>query len=252
VISDAQNRVVRELAAALVPGTHRVQWDLRHDSPAPRDTSATAGRGGRGGRGGGNPENPDAPQFGGGGGSPPGPYVMPGRYTVQLKSGTDVLSQTTLDVRRDPAVRLTPAEFNELYTERARAYELARRAYQMVARLEAAKRSIAAAATGKDASAQPVIQARQVEAQIDSVLLRVRGGGSAGGRGGRGGGGGAAAPNPLAQITGVLNAIGTQHFLPTPAHKQSLTEAAATLQRETPRVSELERRAADAVRALSS
>ncbi|MEX2284306.1 MAG: glycosyl hydrolase [Gemmatimonadota bacterium] len=254
VISDAQNRVVRELPAALVPGTHRVQWDLRHDSPVPRDTSAAqpGGRGGRGGRGAGNPENPGAPQFGGGGGTLPGPYVVPGRYTVQLKSGNDVLSQNTIDVRRDPAVRLTVAEFNDLYTERARAYELARRVYQMVARLEAAKRSITAATTGKDASAQPVIQARQVETQIDSALLRLRGAGGTGGRGGRGGGGGATPPNLVAQITGVLTAIGTQHFLPTAAHKQTLTEAAAALQRETARVSELERRAADAVRAVSS
>ena len=260
VISDAQNRVVRELPALLNAGTHRVQWDLRHNSPAPRDTSAApaGGRGGRGGGGGGGGDNPDAPQFGGGGGPPAGPHVVPGRYTVQLKSGNDVLAQTAIEVRRDPAVRLAPAEITELYTERTRAYDLARRAYDLIGRLETAKRSITTATTGKDASSAPVVQARQVETQIDSALTRLRGPAAGGGRGGRGGGGGgggggagAAAQPLLTQVIGVLGAIGTQHFPPTPAHKQTLTEAAATLQRETPRVTELERRAADAVRALT-
>ncbi|HSJ08602.1 MAG TPA: hypothetical protein VK928_01785, partial [Longimicrobiales bacterium] len=68
-IRDAGGAEVRELAAPMNPGIHRIRWDLRHTPPA--GTPAPGGQGG----GQGGP---------GGGQGPSGPYVAPGTYTLQL------------------------------------------------------------------------------------------------------------------------------------------------------------------------
>jgi hypothetical protein len=227
-ITDAKGAVVRELNAALTPGLHRVQWDLRYNAPSAEQPQQ-------------RPANPDDDQ---GGFGPPaaagGPYVLPGTYTVQLINGSGApLSQTTVEVRRDPAVRLTDAEYRDLHTERMRAYDLQVRANKLVAQLEAAKNRIGDALKGKESS-PGASAAQSLSAEIDSVVAGIRGqqrpqGGRGGGGGGGGGFGGGAQQNPLTRLNGVANGIGTQHFLPTPEQRQTLTEVAAEITKVEPR-----------------
>jgi photosystem II stability/assembly factor-like uncharacterized protein len=83
-ISDAGGRAIRQLDVAQDPGVHRVAWNLRNDPPAATD----GGRGGApagGGRGGPGGDDQEAGgQFGGRGGQPQGPPVVPGRYRAAL------------------------------------------------------------------------------------------------------------------------------------------------------------------------
>jgi photosystem II stability/assembly factor-like uncharacterized protein len=231
-IKDARGNLVRELPAATAPGVHRVYWNLRHPSPVPSSSAP--------------PANAQAAA------SPfqqqnAGPFVAAGTYTVELGApGGRAVAQTTLEVRRDPAVRLAEAEWRELYTERARAYDLQVRANRLVAQLTDAKRRITTAVEGKDANATGVQQIRQLEAQVDSALNRLRG--AQGGRGGRGGGAGGA--SLLGRTNGVANAIATNHFVPTADQKQTLDQVTPLLQREERDVNGLMTRLAEALRVV--
>src|SRR5690606_6634531 len=83
VIVDAQGAVVRTLAASAEPGVHRTTWDLRFDPPvppAPRPPRASGA------------EEDETPSFFAQ--TPSGPYVLPGRYTVQLRLGDAGAEQT--------------------------------------------------------------------------------------------------------------------------------------------------------------
>jgi hypothetical protein len=97
-----------------------------------------------------------------------------------------------------------------------------------------------------------VQQVRQLEVQVDSALLRVRGaqGGGRGGRGGGGFGGGRAggAGSLLGRVNSVASEIGTNHFLPTAEHKRALTESESAFQREQTQVDALLSRVAEALR----
>lgn len=64
IIRNMQGDVIRRLKAPKSKGLHRIAWDLRHDSPRPVSLSA-----------------PSRSLFGG---SPSGPVVKPGTYTVHL------------------------------------------------------------------------------------------------------------------------------------------------------------------------
>ena len=83
-ITDESGKQVRRLELAkqgLVPGVHRIAWNLRADAPAPVTTQGS-GRGGAGGAGG---EQETTPQAGfGRGGLQAGPLVQPGRYRAIL------------------------------------------------------------------------------------------------------------------------------------------------------------------------
>jgi photosystem II stability/assembly factor-like uncharacterized protein len=243
-IADAQGKVVRELSAPSAPGIHRVYWDLRHAAASAQPAATPRPPADE-------EEQQGPPQAGG------GPYVSPGTYLVQLKARGGVLAQSNFEVRRDPQVRLADAEWRDLYTERARAYDLQVRANRLASQLDDAKRRIVAFVQGKDASAPNVQQVRQLEAQVDSALQRVRGG-QGGGRGGRGGGGGGggggrggAGAGLVGRVNSVASEIGTNHFVPTPQHKRTLTESETALQREQTQVDALLVRVTEALRVAS-
>ena len=215
-VLDAQNRVVRELRAPLNAGVNRVQWDLRM-APAVAQ-----------------PERPPAAvegefqQFAGGGGAP---YVAPGPYTVQLKSGTQTLGSAPMTVRPDPAARLTALEWTTLTNARSRAYDLQVRANRLAGQLDGARRQLADAMRGKDSTTAAFRDARALDEELRKQVEVLRGAPRPQGQGGPGGGGfgGGAAAGLIGRIGGVVQQIGSNHFLPTPDHNTAITEVSAGL-----------------------
>lgn len=132
-VTNAAGRVIRRLAGPGAAGAlHRVGWDLRHEPPPP----TPPGEGGGGG-GGGEGSGPGGPS-----GLPvlprpvtaQGPFVSPGTYTVKLEAGGATATQT-VDVRGDPQLPLTAAEWREreeflvaVLEDQRRAAEAAQRA----------------------------------------------------------------------------------------------------------------------------
>ncbi len=211
VITDRAGGVVRELSAKGEPGVHRIIWDLHWASPVEEPET---------------PPNADGGFFGG---QQRGPFVNAGTYTVQVRTGAtgDVAAQTTVEVKRDPAVRLTDAQWAELQDFRARAYHVQRDANALASRLDQAR--------------QTAVQNNAGTAEIDSVLMKVRGSVTTGrgGRGGRGGGGGggfgrggSAGPTVLSRANGVAGAIGSNHFPVTAEQKQEVIAAEQELARQ--------------------
>jgi photosystem II stability/assembly factor-like uncharacterized protein len=128
-ISDAAGRLVRRLGAAGATGVvQRVTWDLRHEPP-PTLPPGEGGGGGGGGEGGAGGEavlpHPVTPR---------GPFVSPGRYTVKLEAGGATATHT-VEVRGDPLLPLTAAEWREreeflvaVLEDQRRAFDATRRA----------------------------------------------------------------------------------------------------------------------------
>jgi hypothetical protein len=154
----------------------------------------------------------------------------------------------------DPVLRITPAEYRTLHDVRLRAYALQREAAALAARLDEAKRALGAAVGTRDTASMPVRAARAAEAEIDEVLLALRGRQPAGGGFGGGGGGGGAAAGAaqpvVTRVNGVASAIGNVHFAPTDAHRETLDTAAADLARLTARAESALARVPDALRGL--
>jgi photosystem II stability/assembly factor-like uncharacterized protein len=272
-ILDAQGQPVRELTAQARPGLHRATWDLRYQpiGPATAQGGQIAGRAGGAGRGGGGAdEEEDQPGQrggGGGGGGIAGPYVVPGDYRVQLRQNDAVLNETRITVQRDPAVRLSDAEFRDLTDARMRAYTLARDARALALQLDSARARLARARQAADSSSAGARDAQSLDGQLAESLTRLcgspaaagcgdgggggRGGrGGGGGRGGRGGGAAGGSPPIFGRATEVMGAIGTNHFLPTPAHRQTLSSAAADFEQERGRAQQALGRVDTVIRAL--
>jgi photosystem II stability/assembly factor-like uncharacterized protein len=223
-ILDANNTVVRELPVPSTPGVHRIVWDLRWTSPTGTEPERRD-----------DDAEEDGLQFGG---PPPGPMVGEGVYTAQLRIADGgprprVASQTSVQVRRDPAARLTAAQYADLLDWRTRAYNVQREANTLVRELTEARQNLTQA-IGSDSTSSATQGARQARTTLDEVLERLRGrtGGGRGGFGGRGGGG---QPNVLGMVNGPAGVISASHFPVSDAQKQAITDAAAALDAERAR-----------------
>jgi len=158
-----------------------------------------------------------------------------GTYRVQLRvaaggAASSSIGEASLEVRRDPGVRLTEAQWAELYGSRARAYEAQLDANALVRQLEDSRQQLEAARSRTDSTSAAAAQARQAESALDAVLSAVRGAQRGGQRGGGFGGGGAQAI--LQRLNSVAGAIGAAHFVVTAEQKQTLEEATAELARQ--------------------
>ncbi|MDE0899443.1 MAG: hypothetical protein OSA81_10530 [Longimicrobiales bacterium] len=90
-ITDSSGATVRTFDGPAEPGVNEILWNWRYD--APYETRAGEGGGGRGR----------------GGGTPQGPIVMPGQYTVTLHVGEDDFS-STVEIQADPRRSMTMAD----------------------------------------------------------------------------------------------------------------------------------------------
>jgi photosystem II stability/assembly factor-like uncharacterized protein len=209
VVTDAAGEVVRSLPAGAEPGLHRVSWNLRMDSPTEGEASGTG-------------QVPVA-----------SPAVFPGRYGVQLRmaegSGNPtVLSETTMEVRRDPYVRLSESEYRELHRWRMLAYETTREAHRLAVRLQATREELAEAPAGVAGEAEAL------SSQMEDLVTALRGPAPQG-----------STPPVLNQAAEVGRALSPAHFMPEPGHRQLLRAAEADL-------SQIREKAAEALRRASA
>jgi photosystem II stability/assembly factor-like uncharacterized protein len=144
-VSDKSGKVIRTIRnAPRTAGLNRFVWDLRYDGP-------TGTPGGRGGRANAQPAAPAAPgapedaptggRFGRGGNA--GPLVVPGEYTVTLRSGGQELKKT-VTVDMDPRVPVAAGDLDAqleaslaLRDLTSRANALVDRANSLIAQLDA-------------------------------------------------------------------------------------------------------------------
>jgi photosystem II stability/assembly factor-like uncharacterized protein len=136
-ITDAAGRTVREIAGPTLAdykdaGIQSACWDLRLE-PIPAPDLADSGRSGRGGGPAGEGDDSEqnrkspfgaacpATDGGGGGfggpgrGESPGPYVLPGVYTVALSVNGKTVDTKPLRVGGDPEVLLTDAQRKQMF-----------------------------------------------------------------------------------------------------------------------------------------
>jgi photosystem II stability/assembly factor-like uncharacterized protein len=146
-ITDAGGREVREISGTVLansgkPGMQSACWDLRVQ-PVPASVTATGAAGGRQGAGGGGRGGQQTPSpfgagcntggggfggFGGFGGSGnPGPYVLPGVYTVALVIDGKTADTKPLRVVDDPEIVLTSVERRKLFDMAMELHELQKR-----------------------------------------------------------------------------------------------------------------------------
>jgi hypothetical protein len=273
-IVGARNAELRRLEvpeAKRAPGLQAVCWDLRV-APIP----ATAPQGGQGGQGGGGfggganrprpiegvraplpevgfrPENPCAGDAGGGGGfgfggnANLGPYVAPGRYTVELIADGTVVDRKPVTVVADPGLTWTAQERAAYDRVAMQLHEAHRAVAATVARMNTLRTQLTTAQQQAD-SLQLSADERQRLADLKSRLDTV---GPALGvgiapRGGGGGGGGAAAGNVYSRFTGLKASVVGTWETPSAAVQQQLRAAQQAL---APVQRDAERLLADAVR----
>ena len=94
-VTNAFGRKVREMRVPSASGTHRVNWDLRHQLPGQTETWERW-------------ENPELPRPMG----ERGPWVSPGTYTVSVAARGSSAS-TTVEVRGDPEMPITVAQYQD-------------------------------------------------------------------------------------------------------------------------------------------
>ena len=173
-ITDATGRSVREITGVVLANSNKAGiqsacWDLRvQPIPAPAGAGGrggdAAGRGGadaaaaeQGGRGG--AQTPPVSPFGagcggggggfggggfGGGGGNPGPYVLPGVYSVSLIVDGKPIETRPLRVMADPEVSLTEAERKRLFDMALEMHDLQRRVSDVNGAFTAVNRQIPA------------------------------------------------------------------------------------------------------------
>lgn len=167
---------------------------------AVRFGAGCAGGGGGGGFGG-----------GGGGGGNPGPYVMPGNYTISLVVDGKTAGSKPLRVAGDPEVVLTQAERKRLYDMAMELHGLQSQANGVLERLVPLQRQLPEVmkqVTSKtDLPADVKAQAETFNKEFTALATKLvpqGGGGRGGGGGGRGGG---AEPSPIARAAQAKNAM---------------------------------------------
>ncbi|CAN5726138.1 hypothetical protein BH24ACI5_BH24ACI5_16240 [soil metagenome] len=245
-IADAAGREVREISGQVLRNSNKAGlqsacWDLRVQ-PVPT-VDLGQGQGGRqgGGRQGGPPPAapgqpggeglagqpaPPTPEpvrfgagctggggggFGGGGGSgTPGPFVLPGNYTVSLVVDGKTAGSKPLRVSGDPDVVLTQAERKRLYDMAMELHELQGRANTVLERIVPIQRQLPEVmkqVAGKsDLPADVKAQADAFNKEFTALATRLVP--AAGGRGGGGrGGGGGAEPSPIARAAQAKNGM---------------------------------------------
>jgi len=145
-VSDASGDVIRTLDAPGGSGMHQVVWDLRIDAPYESEG---------GGRGGG----------GGFGGSPRGPRVMPGEYTVTLAAAGGTWSAEVL-VEPDPRVTISDADRLERQAALMDVHALAAPTHEAEERLEGAREALEEI---RELLAAAEEEAELLEAEADTI-----------------------------------------------------------------------------------
>ena len=201
-ISDSNGKVIRHMSSAPMPpsndspppvpdfwlekpeplpaepGTNRISWNLRYDSPPASNHSYEINA---------NPGQTPA--------SPEGPLVLPGDYTVALTVEGKTYRQT-VTVRNDPR---SPAKLSDLRAQvdlQVKIYDLTKEAWDYNHQVAAMRASVAGIIKSK-----PAPEVATAATAFDAKLVAVGGASGFGRRGGGGGGGFRGAGGPAAAPT---------------------------------------------------
>ncbi len=238
-ITDPAGKEIREIAGTALansgkPGMQSACWDLRvQPVTLPAGTGsgrqgggaggggAAAGAGAGGGRGGQQPPSPfgagcnaGGGGFGGfggfGGGNSPGPFVLPGVYTVALIVDGKTIDTKPVRVLDDPEVALTSVERKKLFDMAMEMQDLQKRGTEManaLTPLNAKVSELASQVSGNtDIPADVKASFDQLSKELAAAMPKFvqqgggRGFGGGGGAGG-GGGGGRGSENVMTQAT---------------------------------------------------
>ena len=216
-IYDSTGKKVRDLTASAKQGMHRLTWDLRLAAPysAPRGTPAFR--------------------------QPRGSFVLPGRYTARLSVGgrsgaPSTTRETSIEVRPDPLVSLSAAEYRDLHTMRVRAGQAQANVQAAVRSGEQVKQQIAEAktalrnATGSDALST---EASALERDVDDILAKLRGRQDSTGGSNDVDDKSRSEPSIQDRVDQVAEDIGGVTSPPTQLQRETITLAIADLQRES-------------------
>ncbi|HEX6631450.1 MAG TPA: hypothetical protein VF048_10175, partial [Gemmatimonadaceae bacterium] len=233
-ILDSAGMRVRELPVQRQAGLHRTTWNLRLNAPY----TAPPRAGGQGGGGGFRRE-------------PQGPYVLPGRYVAELRvtrgrGAEPVVQRVPVEVRPDPLVTLTAAEYRQLHVARVEASQ-AQATVQAVVRsaeqLEAQLGEVRSALRQATASDSLRRQVEQVNRELGEVLRAVRGGGRGNAEAGGGGDGDeeedANRPSIQQRVNSVAQQIGNVSSLPTQIQRETLADGMSELRQQVERLNRL-------------
>ncbi|HYU52231.1 MAG TPA: hypothetical protein VEK37_04775, partial [Gemmatimonadaceae bacterium] len=158
-IYDVGGKRVRELTANKKRGMHRVTWDLRNAPPyTVRRPANQVGE----------------PQFRQR--EPVGPFVLPGRYTARLAvkagAGSPSVQEVPIDVRSDPLVPMSEADYLALYDMRVSTGRLQATVQAAVRTTEQLRDELADVKTALKSSTAPDSLSKQADA-IDSEVADV-------------------------------------------------------------------------------
>ncbi len=243
-IADAAGHEVREISGAVLSASNKAGyqaacWDLRVQ-PLPAPAGGGRGAGGRGAQAGGPPSpggasqatarQPAAPAAGrggtpsspfgagcaagggrggggfGGGGGNPGPFVLPGTYTVSLVVDGKTVDSKPLKVVADPEVALTAVERKKLFDMAMEMHELQRAANQASGAITPLNSRVAEIA--KEVAGRADVPA-DVKASVDGLAKELGGvvPRFAAPAGGRGGGGATSSVSVAGRITQAKNGL---------------------------------------------
>jgi hypothetical protein len=234
-IYDATGNRVRELTANKKRGMHRVTWDLR--TAPPYTVRRPAGQVGE-------------PSFRR---EVSGPFVLPGRYTARLTvkdgSGAQTVREVPVEVRSDPLVQMSEADYRSLYDMRVSTSRLQATVQAAVRTAEQLKEQIADVKTALKSATAPDSVSKQSDAidkELADILKKLRGDPDAP----------AVAddkrteePSIQERVNNIAEEIGAVTSQPTELQRSTLALASADLQREVARINTLLQRRIPALNA---
>src|SRR4051812_7126719 len=235
-IYDATGRKVRDLTVNKKRGMHRVTWDLRN--PAPYTVRRPANQVGE----------PQGRQR-----DPLGAFVLPGRYTARLTltngSGTPIVEETPIEVRSDPLVQLSEADYRGLYDMRVstgRLQATVQAAVRTAEQLKDETTDVKAALKTASASDSLTKQADGIDKEISDILKKLHGDPDAevvsdDKR--------VESPSIQERVNNVADEIGNVSSPPTELQRATLALASSDLQREVGRINALLQRRIPALNA---
>jgi photosystem II stability/assembly factor-like uncharacterized protein len=225
-IYDATGKRVRELTANKKRGMHRVTWDLR--TAAPYTVRRPAGQAG---------ESQGRQR------DPSGPFVLPGRYTARMSvkegSGAPAVQEVPVDVRSDPLVQMSDADYRTLYDMRVSTSRLQATVQAAVRTVEQLKEQVTDVKTALKSNTAPDSVSKQADAvdkEISDVLKKLRGDpeGEPVSDDKR-----VEDPSIQERVNNVAEEIGNVSSPPTELQRATLTLASSDLQREVGRINAL-------------
>ena len=235
-IHDSSGKKVRELTANKKPGMHRVTWDLRNPAPyTVRRPETQVGE----------------PEFRRR--DPLGPFVLPGRYTARLTvkngAGSPTIREVPIEVRSDPLVQLSAADYRSLYDMRVstgRLQATVQAAVRTVEYLKEQTTDVKVALRTATAPDSLTKAADAIDREISDILKKLRGDPE----------GGAVSedkqvedPSIQERVNNVAEEIGNVTSPPTDLQRATLTLASSDLQREVGRINALLQRTIPALNA---